>query len=50
MTVIKQGSRRLIASACPAAQKVGLIEGMAVVKAQAMVPDLHIINAGPRAR
>jgi len=47
VTVIKQGSRRLIASACPAAQKVGLIEGMAVAKAQAMVPDLHIVDADP---
>jgi protein ImuB len=47
VTVIKHGSRRLIASACPAAQKVGLIEGMAVAKAQAMVPDLHIIDADP---
>jgi protein ImuB len=47
VTVIRQGSRRLIASACPAAQKVGLIEGMAVAKAQAMVPDLHIIDADP---
>jgi protein ImuB len=47
VTVIKQGSRRLVASACPAAQKVGLIEGMAVAKAQAMVPDLHIIDADP---
>jgi protein ImuB len=47
VSVIKQGSRRLVASACPAAQKVGLIEGMAVAKAQAMVPDLHIIDADP---
>ena len=47
VTVIKQGSRRLIASACLAARKVGLIEGMAVAKAQAMVPDLHIIDADP---
>ena len=47
MTVTKIGSRRLIASACLAARKVGLIEGMAVAKAQAMVPDLHIIDADP---
>ena len=47
VTVTKIGSRRLIASACLAARKVGLIEGMAVAKAQAMVPDLHIIDADP---
>jgi protein ImuB len=47
VTVVRQGSRRLIASACPAAQKVGLIEGMAVAKAQTIVPDLHIIDADP---
>ena len=47
MTVTKQGSRRVIASACPAAQRAGLIEGMAAAKAQAMVPDLHIIDADP---
>jgi protein ImuB len=47
VTVEKQGSRRTIASACPAAQKLGLRSGMALAQAQALVPDLHVFDAKP---
>lgn len=47
MTVSAIGSRRIVASACPTAQQLGLLAGMAVAQAQALVPDLHVMDADP---
>ncbi|WP_457091104.1 Y-family DNA polymerase [Microvirga sp. P5_D2] len=47
VTVQTAGSRRTIAAACPAAQRLGLHAGMAVAQAQAMVPGLHVWDATP---
>ncbi|WP_262028305.1 Y-family DNA polymerase [Microvirga sp. Mcv34] len=47
VTVNTAGSRRIVASACLAAQGLGLIAGMAVAQAQALIPDLHIMEADP---
>ena len=38
----RAGSRRVVTAACPAAQDLGLRPGMAVARAQALVPDLRI--------
>ncbi len=47
MTVSTTGSRRIIASAYQTARQLGLIEGMPVAQAQALVPDLHVMDADP---
>ena len=47
VTVGTKGSRRIIASACQAARQFGLMEGMPVAQAQALVPDLHVMDADP---
>jgi protein ImuB len=36
-----------VASACLAAQKLGLITGMAVAQAQSLISDLHVMEADP---
>ncbi|MFN4059787.1 MAG: Y-family DNA polymerase [Paracoccus hibiscisoli] len=43
------GNRRVITAACHAARGLGLHVGMPVAKAQALVPDLRIEPADPRA-
>ncbi len=47
MTVHTVGSRRVIRSACAAAQEAGLHSGMALAQAQALVPNLHVAEAAP---
>lgn len=47
VTVRTTGSRRIVASACQAARQCGLLEGMPVAQAQALVPDLHVMDADP---
>ncbi|WP_414471010.1 DUF6504 family protein [Microvirga sp. M2] len=47
VTVHAVGSRRLIRSACAAAQEAGLHVGMPLAQAQALVPDLHVVEAAP---
>lgn len=47
VTVSTIGARRIIASACHTARRLGLIDGMGVAQAQALVPDLHIMEADP---
>ncbi|SCZ12337.1 Y-family DNA polymerase [Microvirga guangxiensis] len=47
VTVHKIGSRRIVRSACSAAQAVGLHVGMPLAQAQALVPDLHVADAKP---
>lgn len=47
MTVSTAGSRRIIASACQTARRLGLIEGMTVAQAQTLVPELHVMDADP---
>ncbi|MBM6596507.1 DNA polymerase Y family protein [Microvirga sp. BT291] len=41
------GSRRILASVCPSAHKSGLRPGMALAKAQAQIPQLHVFDATP---
>ncbi len=43
------GQRQLIAAACPAALALGLVPGMAITQARALVPDLDIRPADPGA-
>ncbi len=47
--MLRDGSRRLIASADPIAQAVGLRPGQPVAQAQASVPGLAIVEATPEA-
>jgi len=41
------GRRMVIAAACPAARALGLRAGMPLAHAQAMVPDLAVVDASP---
>lgn len=41
------GSRHVIRAACAAAQDIGLHSGMALAQAQALVPNLHVVDATP---
>ncbi len=41
------GSRRLVRAACTAAQELGLHSGMTLAQAQALVPNLHAVEATP---
>ena len=43
------GSRRVVTAACEGALALGLTPGMPVSKAQAMVPDLQVLQADPEA-
>ncbi|NIX77018.1 DUF6504 family protein [Microvirga terricola] len=45
VTVITEGSRRLIGAADHAAHTLGLRAGQTIAHAQAMVPNLHIVDA-----
>lgn len=47
MTVHTIGSRRVVRAACAAAQELGLHTGMVLAQAQALVPNLHVIEATP---
>lgn len=47
MTVHTVGSRRVIRAVCAAAQEAGLHVGMAQAQAQALVPNLHVVEAAP---
>lgn len=47
MTVHTVGSRRVVRAACAAAQEAGLHVGMALAQAQALVPNLHMVEAAP---
>lgn len=47
VTVETQGSRRLIGAVDPAAQALGLRVGQTVAHGQALVPNLHIVEAVP---
>ncbi len=47
MTVHTVGSRRVVRAACAAAQEAGLHVGMALAQAQALVPNLHVVEANP---
>ncbi|MBD2749409.1 DNA polymerase Y family protein [Microvirga sp. BT688] len=47
VTVHTVGSRRVVRAACAAAQETGLHVGMALAQAQALVPNLHVVEAAP---
>jgi protein ImuB len=47
VTVHTVGSRRILRAACAAAQNLGLHSGMALAKAQALAPKLHVVDATP---
>ncbi|MEE1612077.1 Y-family DNA polymerase [Microvirga sp. CF3016] len=47
VTVHTVGSRRIVRAACAAAQEAGLHVGMALAQAQALVPNLHVVDATP---
>src|SRR5687767_15229532 len=47
VTALREGSRRVLAAADVAAQKLGLRPCMTVAHAQALVPDLMVIDASP---
>uniref|UniRef100_UPI0031F47257 Y-family DNA polymerase n=1 Tax=Sphingomonas populi TaxID=2484750 RepID=UPI0031F47257 len=47
VTSLKHGSRVVIAAACPAARALGLMPGMAITQARALVPGLDIRDADP---
>jgi protein ImuB len=47
VTVHTVGSRRVVRAACAAAQELGLYTGMALAQAQALVPNLHMVEATP---
>ena len=49
VTAATEGSRRIIAAADAAARSLGLQPGMTVAHAQALVPNLHIVEAAPDA-
>ncbi len=47
VTVMTEGSRRIIAAADEAAGGLGLRPGQTIAHAQALVPGLHIRDAAP---
>ena len=47
VTAMKVGPRRIIAAADKAALALGLRPGLTVAHAQALVPELHIVEATP---
>jgi protein ImuB len=47
ITVVQEGSRRILASVDATARCLGLRPGLTVAHAQAMVPSLHIVEATP---
>ncbi|AWM86995.1 DNA polymerase Y family protein [Microvirga sp. 17 mud 1-3] len=47
VTVHTVGARRIVRAACRAAQALGISSGMPFAQAQALVPDLHSIDATP---
>ncbi|MBQ0822450.1 DNA polymerase Y family protein [Microvirga terrae] len=47
VTVHAVGSRRVVRAACAAAQEAGLHVGMPLAQAQALVPNLHVVEATP---
>ncbi|WP_262269821.1 Y-family DNA polymerase [Microvirga yunnanensis] len=47
VTVHTVGSRRAVRAACAAAQAAGLHVGMVLAQAQALVPNLHVVEATP---
>lgn len=47
VTVARDGPARVVASACRAARALGLTPGMTVTHAQALVPDLVLVDAAP---
>ncbi|MBF9232189.1 Y-family DNA polymerase [Microvirga alba] len=47
VTVITEGSRRLIGAVDRAARALGLRAGQTIAHAQALVPNLHIVDATP---
>src|SRR3954452_12410981 len=47
VTAAREGSRRVLASVDAAARKLGLVPGMTVAHAQALVPGLEMIEAQP---
>jgi protein ImuB len=47
VTVARQGGRVAIVAASPAAQALGLRQGMALTQARAQVPDLQVRDADP---
>ena len=47
VTSFRHGSRLVIAAACPAARALGLVPGMAITQARALVPNLDIRDADP---
>ncbi|MBX3594904.1 DUF6504 family protein [Sphingomonas sp.] len=48
VTSIRQGNRILVAAASPAARAIGILPGMAVTQARAMVPGLDVRPADPQ--
>ncbi len=49
VTARREGSRRVIAGVDRAAAALGLRPGLTVAHAQALVPDLHVVEAAPEA-
>lgn len=49
VTVVREGSRRIVAAADDKARALGLKPGMAVAQAQASVPGLAVVDAAPEA-
>ena len=47
VTSQQQGNKLIIAAACPVARALGLVPGMAVTQARALVPELDIRPADP---
>lgn len=47
VTVKTEGSRRLVAAVDEAAAKLGLRSGQTITHAQALVPNLHVVDATP---
>jgi len=47
VTVRREGATRVIASVCRAAREAGLRAGMTLTHAQALIPDLAVVDARP---
>ncbi len=45
VTVHRSGNRVAIAAACPVAEALGLLPGMAATQARALVPDLEVVDS-----
>lgn len=49
VTVVSEGNRRVVAAVDTMARAAGLRPGMAAAHAQALLPDLHLVEATPEA-